>query len=63
MTRHHPNTCERIKRVQEIVKQHYEPGNNQRNYRQIWRLYVNPVYPMCYHTFLSYVRAKPSELS
>ena len=31
-------------------------GNLAKCYKQVWRHYVFPVYPMCYHTFLSYLR-------
>lgn len=52
----HKNTLLRIEHVCAITRQHYEEGNLARCYKQVWRHYVFPVYPMCYHTFLSYLR-------
>lgn len=51
----HINTRRRIKLVCDIVNQHYEPGNQSKCYKAVYRRYVNPVYPMCYHTFLKYI--------
>lgn len=34
----------------------------QKCYKEIWRKYVYPIYPMCYHTYLSYIRTPMSEL-
>ncbi len=52
----HKNTLLRIQHVCDITRQHYEEGNLSRCYKQVWRRYVYPVYPCCYHTFLSYLR-------
>lgn len=49
------NTLRRIDLVCDIVRKHYEPGRRDRCYKEIWRRYVNPVYPMCYRTFLNYI--------
>lgn len=53
--KHHRNYLKRVRLVCRIVREHYEPGNQSKNYYQVWRLYVNPVYPMCYHTMLRYI--------
>ena len=37
------------------VRRHYEPGRRDRCYKEVWRRYVYPVYPMCYRTFLNYI--------
>lgn len=55
MGKHHKNTLRRIKLVCDIVQQHYEPGNYAKSYFKVWKDYVNPVYPMCYHTFIKYI--------
>jgi hypothetical protein len=55
-TKPHKNTLLRIQHVCDITRQHYEEGNLAKCYKQVWRHYVFPVYPMCYHTFLSYLR-------
>ena len=51
----HRNTIKRIELVCEIVKEHYEPGRRDLCYKEVWRRYVYPVYPMCYRTFLNYI--------
>ena len=53
--RYHRNYVKRVRLVCRIVQQHYEPGNQSKSYYQVWRLYVNPVYPMCYETLLRYI--------
>lgn len=63
MAKHHINISNRIRIVQDIARKHYEPGNYSRSYHQVWRLYVYPLYPMCYRTFLKYINTRPSELS
>ena len=45
----------RVGLVCQIVQEHYEPGDQSKCYRQVWKLYVNPVYPMCYRTMLRYI--------
>ena len=35
----------RVGLVCQIVQEHYEPGDQSKCYRQVWKLYVNPVYP------------------
>lgn len=51
----HKNTLMRIRKVHDIVNRHYEIGNQSKCYKAVWRNYVNPVYPMCYQTFISYI--------
>lgn len=59
MGKHHKNTMLRMRKVCEIVQQHYEPGNYAKSYRQVWKKYVYPVYPMCYHTLIKYINTPP----
>ncbi|GAD07592.1 hypothetical protein [Porphyromonas crevioricanis] len=51
----HENTLRRIAAVQAIVAQHYEKGRRDRCYREVWRRYVYPVYPISYATFKNYM--------
>ena len=51
----HKNILLRIQHVQELAAQHYEPGNQSKCYKQVWRHHVYPVYPMSYRTFLNYI--------
>ncbi len=52
----HKNTLLRAQLVCEIAKKHYEEGNLAKCYKMVWRRHVYPVYPMCYRTFLHYLR-------
>lgn len=61
--KYHRNMSLRIRRIQEIAQQHYEPGNYSKSYHQVWRNYVYPIYPCCYATFLTYINTRPSDLS
>lgn len=49
------STLERAKRIKVLTERHYEPGNNAKCYKSVWRRYVYPVYPMCYRTYLNYL--------
>ncbi len=49
------NYIRRMKLVCKIVQEHYEPGDQSKCYHQVWKLYVNPIYPMCYRTMLRYI--------
>lgn len=53
----HENTRQRIRRVCEITQQHYEPGNQAKSYKAVWRNHIYPIYPMCYQTYLAYINA------
>jgi hypothetical protein len=55
-SKHHNNTLKRMKLVSEITRQHYEPGNLARCYKQVWRRFIIPIYPMCYRTYLNYLK-------
>lgn len=52
---YHRNTLKRVELVCDIVNAHYEPGRRDRCYKEVWRRYVYPIYPMCYRTFLNYI--------
>ncbi len=56
MGKKHINTLKRIELVAEITRKHYEVGRLDRCYKAVWRLWVNPVYPMSYRTYLRYVQ-------
>nr|DAR27484.1 MAG TPA: hypothetical protein [Caudoviricetes sp.] len=62
MGKHHKNTLRRIKLVCDIVQRHYEPGNYAKSYYRVWQRYVNPVYPMSYHTLIKYINTPLGEL-
>lgn len=39
----------------ELMRQHYEPGNQARNLKQVWRCYAHPQMGIGYRTFLRLV--------
>lgn len=52
-----------IKEICEIAKEHYEPGDQSRCYRAVWRNFVYPRYRIHYRTFLEYVSVPISEIN
>ena len=56
MGKKHINTLRRIERVAEITEKYYEVGRLDRCYKEVWRRYVTPIYPMSYRTYLRYVQ-------
>lgn len=62
MGKHHKNTLFRIRKMCDIVQQHYESGNYAKSYYKVWKQYVYPVYPMCYDTLLKYINTPLGEL-
>lgn len=53
--KHHKSTIERIQKVRALTERYYEAGNQRRCYKAVWKKYVNPIYPMCYRTYLNYL--------
>ncbi|MDR0295165.1 MAG: hypothetical protein LBH91_03105 [Prevotellaceae bacterium] len=49
-------TLQIAERVQEITRQYYEPGRQDRNYRAVWKYYVLPVHHIKYKTYLRYLK-------
>jgi len=47
------NRLRRIKRIQEVTQQHYEPDIS--SYKGIWRKYIYPEYFISYDTYLEYI--------
>lgn len=45
----------RIRNVQRIVEENYEPGNQNKCKLQAYRKYVMPIYPMSERTFWRYM--------
>lgn len=52
----HRNTLRRIEQVAALTERYYEPGRLDRCYKEVWRRYVYPLYPMSYRTYLRYLR-------
>ena len=60
--RHHLSTKKRMKAILAIVREEYEPGNQRRCYKAIWRRRIKPEFGVCYKTLLVYLDTPPSEL-
>ncbi len=58
----HRSTRKRMKAVVAIVEEEYQPGDQSRCYKAIWRRRVLPEFGICYKTFLSYIGVPPSEM-
>jgi hypothetical protein len=61
--KHNKYISQKIRNIQAIARQYYEPGNQSKSYRQVWRRYVYPVYPCHYVTFMRYMNTPPSQLT
>ncbi|WP_315334160.1 hypothetical protein [Porphyromonas endodontalis] len=46
----HENYLRHVEMVQQLVREYYEPGRQDRCLAEVWRRWVYPVYPMCYET-------------
>lgn len=53
----HKSTLLRAQAVRRLASVYYEPGNQGRCHKSVWRNYVYPEYGICYRTYLKYVRA------
>ena len=56
------STKKRIRAIVAIVNEEYQPGDQSRCYKAIWRRRIYPEFGVCYNTFLSYLGVSPSEL-
>jgi hypothetical protein len=54
-------TLQIAERVQEITRQHYEPGRQDKNYRAVWQYHVLPKYHIRYKTYLKYLKIDVEE--
>ena len=50
------NVLKRIQKVQEIMKEHYEPGNQRKSQIQVLRNILNKSYPMSERTLRRYMK-------
>lgn len=56
------STKKRMKDILAIVEAEYQPGDQSRCYKAIWRRRIHPEFGVCYKTLLSYLGVPPSEL-
>lgn len=53
----------RAQKIQQIAKEFYEPGRQDRCYKWVWRYHVLPVYGIQYRAFLTYLKVEiPDDL-
>lgn len=52
------NTLFRVCQAQKIAAEHYEPGNQAKCYKAIWRRFILPEMGIGYRTFLNYLKMK-----
>lgn len=45
--------------IQSITSQHYEPENQAKCKKAVWRKHIYPAYGICYRTYLAYLKVKP----
>ena len=60
--RRYRSTKKRMQAICRIVEAEYEPGDQTRCYKAIWRRRIWPEFGICYKTFLSYLDVPKSEL-
>ncbi len=46
----------RARNIQQIVASHYEPGNQQKCLKSVWRRYIHPQFGLSYRSFLQYCK-------
>lgn len=56
------STKKRMRAILAIVNEEYQPGDQNRCYKAIWRRRILPEFGVCYNTLLSYLGVSPSEL-
>lgn len=53
---HHENTLRKALIIHGITRRYYESGRQDRSLKRIWRLHVNPYYPMSLDTYYRLLR-------
>lgn len=51
----HESTSQRIKMARELTQKYYEPGNQSKCYKAVWRNYIRKVMGISYRTYLAYI--------
>lgn len=55
----HKSTIARAERIKAITAMRYEPGNQAKCYKAVWRHYIEPEFGICYLTYLRYLGLNP----
>lgn len=48
----------RARTIQEITEKHYEPENQAKCYRQVWRKHIYPLLGIGYRSYLRYLKVE-----
>lgn len=59
--KHHKSTLLKARQIKALADRYYEAGNQRRCLKGIYARYIYPLYPMCYHTFLKYLKIASEE--
>lgn len=51
----HASTMKRIKIARELTLKYYEPGNQTKCYRAVWRNHIQKIMGISYRTYLNYI--------
>lgn len=56
---HYPSTHARARQARRLAAAHYEPGNQARCLKQVWRRWALPEMGISYRTFIRYLSLPP----
>lgn len=51
----HASTMQRIKMARELTQKYYEPGNQSKCYKAVWRNHIRRIMGISYRTYLTYI--------
>lgn len=52
----------RARTIQDTARKHFEPGNQAKCWRQVHKKHIQPVFGICYDTFLKYLKVDVSDI-
>lgn len=55
----HKSTLARSEKLKAITALHYEPGNQAKCYKAVWRRWIYPDFGICYRTYLNALGLDP----
>lgn len=58
----HASTLQRIKMARELTRKYYEPGNQSKCYKAVWRNNVRRIMGISYRTYLTYISTPISNM-
>lgn len=57
----HASTLQRIKIARQLTIKYYEPGNQAKCYKAIWRNHIRKIIGVNYRTYLTYINTSIPE--